>query len=113
MPDETAHEWLPVPDVAELLGVTPSQVRRLIEDRALLATPIDGIVCVPRDFIHGSEPLAYIAGTVTVLIDGGFSEADALWWLISPEETLGVSPARALSQGRKTEVRRVAQTLAI
>ena len=113
MPDHTAHEWLSVPDVAEILGITPSQVRRLIEDRALLATSIEGIVSVPRDFLQGSEPLAHLAGTVTVLIDGGFSEAEALWWLISPEETLGVSPAQALAQGRKTEVRRVAQTLAI
>jgi hypothetical protein len=32
-------------------------------------------------------------------------------WLLTPEDSLGVSPVDALKAGRKAEVRRVAQAL--
>ena len=111
MTETTPTEWLTIPDLTEALGLKVSQVRRLIEDRALLARRIDGVWKVPAAFISGDEPLRELRGTLVVLGDSGFSDDEALDWLLNPEESLGVSPIEALRAGRKAEVRRVAQAL--
>jgi hypothetical protein len=107
-PDAT---WLTVPDLTEILGLKVSQVRRLIEDRALLARKIDGVWKVPASFIVDGEPMSELRGTLIVLADSGFTDDEAMDWLLSPEDSLGVSPIEALHAGRKAEVRRVAQAL--
>jgi hypothetical protein len=104
-------KWLTIPDLTEILGLKVSQVRRLIEDRALLARRVDGVWRVPADFIVGTEPLGELKGTLVVLGDSGFNDDEAMSWLLSPEDSLGVSPIEALRNGRKAEVRRVAQAL--
>lgn len=106
-----AVTWLTIPDLTELLGLKVSQVRRLIEDRSLLASRIDGVWQVPELFIVDGEPLHELKGTLVVLADSGFSDEEAMAWLLSEEESLGVSPIAALHAGRKAEVRRVAQAL--
>jgi len=109
--DSTPTDWLTVPDLTELLGLKVSQVRRLIEDRALLARKIDGVWKVPASFILDGEPLPQLRGTLVVLGDSGFNDDEAMDWLLGEEESLGVSPIDALRAGRKAEVRRVAQAL--
>jgi hypothetical protein len=104
-------QWLTIPDLTELLGLKVSQVRRLIEDRALLARRIDGVWKVPQLFIVDGEPMRELRGTLVVLSDSGFSDDESMSWLLSEEESLGVSPIEALLAGRKAEVRRVAQAL--
>jgi len=103
--------WLTIPDLTELLGLKVSQVRRLIEDRSLLASRIDGVWKVPELFIVDGEPMHELRGTLVVLADSGFSDEEAMRWLLSEEGSLGVSPIAALLAGRKAEVRRVAQAL--
>lgn len=103
--------WLTIPDLTEILGLKVSQVRRLIEDRSLLASKIDGVWKVPAAFIVNNEPMHELKGTLVVLADSGFSDEEAMSWLLSPEESLGISPIAALTAGRKAEVRRVAQAL--
>jgi len=110
--DSPETEWLTIPDLTELLGLKVSQVRRLIEERALLATRVDGVWKVPAVFIRDGEPLHELKGTVTVLADAGFSDEEAMRWLLDHQDTLGASPVEALRAGRKAEVRRVAQVLA-
>lgn len=109
--DSTDIRWLTVPDLTEILGLKVSQVRRLIEDRALLARRVDGVWRVPELFIRDAEPLGELRGTLVLLSDLGFSDDEAIDWLLSTEESLGVSPIDALRAGRKAEVRRVAQAL--
>lgn len=109
---EPAPEWLTIPDLVEILGVPPSKVHRLIEDRHLLATRVDGVLRVPAAFLRDGEPLHELRGTIMLLADSGYSDDEAMTWLTSPEDSLGVSPVEALRSGRKAEVRRVAQALA-
>ncbi|MCW4384267.1 Rv2175c family DNA-binding protein [Salinibacterium sp. SYSU T00001] len=104
--------WLTIPDLVEILGLGVSKVRRLIEDRSLAARRIDGVWQVPEPFIRDGEPLSELRGTLIVLADNGFSDDEAIDWLLAPEESLGTSPIEALRAGRKAEVRRVAQALA-
>lgn len=106
-----SRTWLTVPDLVDLLGVPQGRVRRLIEDHALLGMRIDGVLKVPADFVRDGEPLPELRGTVIVLHDAGFSDEEALTWLLEPEESLATAPIDALRAGRKAEVRRVAQAL--
>jgi Rv2175c C-terminal domain of unknown function len=103
--------WLSIPDLTELLDLKVSQVRRLIEDRALLARRIDGVWKVPELFIVDGEPLGDLRGTLVVLSDSGFSDDEAMDWLLGVEDSLGTTPIDALRSGRKAEVRRIAQAL--
>jgi hypothetical protein len=72
---------------------------------------LDGVWRVPADFIVDGEPMSELKGTLVVLGDSGFNDEEAMTWLLSPEDSLGVSPIEALRNGRKAEVRRVAQAL--
>ena len=99
--------------MCERLGLTPGKVHRLVEQHALLGTKRDGVFCIPEAFLHGGEPLGEVRGTVVVLIDGGFTAESALDWMLAENKELGTSPIAALHQGRKTEVRRLAQALAL
>ena len=111
MNESPTTNWLTVPDLTERLGIKVSQVRRLIEEGALLARKIDGVWQVPDVFIVDGAPLRELKGTVVVLSDAGFSSDEAMNWLLSSEPSLGVAPIEALRAGRKAEVRRVAQAL--
>ena len=108
---DTSREWLTIPELVDILGIGASKVRRLIEDRALLAHKVDGVIKVPADFIRDGEPLHELRGTLVVLADSGFSDEEALGWLLESDGTLGAAPVDALRSGRKAEVRRVAQAL--
>jgi hypothetical protein len=63
-------------------------------------------------FIRDGHPIASLRGTVIVLHDAGFSDDEAIDWLLTPEDSIGLAPIEALRAGRKSEVRRVALTLA-
>lgn len=112
MTDADQTDWLTVPDLVELLGQPPSRIRHLIDDRHLLASRVDGVLKVPALFLRDGAPLTELHGTAMVLSDAGFSDAEALEWLLGEEESLGTTPIAALRAGRKAEVRRVAQALA-
>ncbi|MEX1077504.1 MAG: Rv2175c family DNA-binding protein [Homoserinimonas sp.] len=105
-------QWLTIPDLVDLLGIGVSKIRRLIEDRSLLARRIDGVWQVPQSFIRDGEPLPELRGTLILLADARFTDEEAINWLLEPEDSLGTSPIEALRAGRKAEVRRVAQALA-
>lgn len=105
-------KWLTIPELVDLLGIGVSKIRRLIEDRSLLARRVDGVWQVPESFIREGEALPELRGTLILLADARFTDDEALDWLLQDEESLGTSPIEALRAGRKAEVRRVAQALA-
>ncbi|PZU33374.1 MULTISPECIES: Rv2175c family DNA-binding protein [unclassified Microbacterium] len=105
-------DWLTLPDLVEVLGEPLGRVRRLLDDRALVGSKRTGVFAVPALFIIDGAPLSSLRGTVIVLQDAGFSDDELIDWLLSEEESIGLAPIEALRRGRKSEVRRVAQTLA-
>ena len=113
--EELVGEWLTVPDVAERLGVPLSTVRRMVEDRELLAARLGErrVVHVPARFLD-EKAMPHLKGTFTVLGDGGMDDEDILRWLFTPDSTLPVegAPIDALASGHKTEVRRRAMEAA-
>ncbi|RUQ08797.1 DNA-binding protein [Curtobacterium sp. HSID17257] len=110
--DTTLSErWLTVPDLVDLLGVSPGRIHRLFEQKTLLPARVDGVLRVPSEFLDDTEPLPELRGTLIVLGDNGFSDDEAVRWMLSEEPALRTSPIAALRAGRKAEVRRVAQSL--
>lgn len=109
---QIVDKWLTVPDLCELLGVTPGKVHRLIEERQLFTVNRDGVKQVPAHLIVDGEPLPSLPGTLSVLEDAGFTLGQAIEWLYTEDETLGHAPILSLLAGRKSEVRRLAQALA-
>lgn len=110
---ENATEWLTIPDVAEKLNIPLGKVHRLIEEHSLIEVRINGIRKVPALAIKDGEPLANLRGTVFVLLDAGFSLTAAIEWLLTDEESLQDKPLHALAAGKKAEIRRLAQALAL
>ena len=103
--------WYTLPELSELFDLKVTQVHRLIEERSLLALRVDGVLKVPTDFVRDGAPLPELRGTLTLLADAGFSDDEALRWLVEDEDSLGTRPIDALREGRKSEVRRVVQAL--
>ncbi len=95
-----------------MLDLSPGKVHRLIEDRHLLAVRRERVLVVPEEFVQDGEPLKDLRGTLILLADDGFTDDEAMDWMLEVNELLGVSPIAALRAGRKAEVRRVAQALA-
>ncbi|WP_088315771.1 Rv2175c family DNA-binding protein [Kineosporia sp. R_H_3] len=116
--DALVDAWLPLPDVAEQLGLDVGKVRRLLQDGALLAVRRGErrILSVPALLLIEVEgrmqPLPELKGTISVLADAGYDAAESLRWLFTPDESLPGSPVEALRAGHKTEIRRRAQALA-
>jgi hypothetical protein len=52
-------------------------------------------------------------GTIVVLMDAGFDLDGAVRWLYTVDEVLGQTPMAALVSGKKAEIRRLAQALAL
>jgi hypothetical protein len=111
--DAIVGEWLTIPDVADRLGLPVSRVKQLLRDRKLLAVQRPtGQLAVPAAFLDGSQVIHGLGGTLTLLVDCGFSDAEALSWLFTADESLPGTPVQALAEHRRTEVNRRAQALA-
>jgi hypothetical protein len=110
-------DWLTVPDFADRLGTTASQVRELLREGALASQRRGerNTVQIPADFIvdgdDGPMVLATLKGTLTLLRDAGMNDEDAIAWLLADEPELGSSPLAALRSGQRAHVRRLAQAL--
>ena len=105
-------DWLTLPDLVEVLGEPLGRVRRLLDESYLVGSKRDGVFKVPSVFVVDGHPLSSLHGTVIVLHDAGFSDDEAIDWLLTSEESLGHAPIESLLAGRKSEVRRIARTLA-
>ncbi len=107
---DVVQAWLTVPDVAERLGRSVTEVRRMLEDRELIAVRRGerNVLSIPADFLAADGPVPALKGTFTVLADGGFADAEIIEWLFAPDSSWpgGASAMAAIRAGFKTEVRR-------
>src|SRR5699024_3709216 len=108
-------DWLTLPEVALVLDVDVSRVRRLIEDDQLVALRRGdpAVRSVPAERLVDGRIAPYLGGTVTVLRDGGFDDAEVLTGRCAEDESLPGRPIAHLRSGQRGEVRRRAQTLAL
>jgi hypothetical protein len=109
--DALVGDWLSLPEVAERFGVQVTRVRQLLRDNQLLAARRgeNNALYVPAQFLDGDHTVKGLTGTLTLLHDAKFTEAEAIRWLFTPDDSLPGTPAQALAENRGTEVRRRAQ----
>jgi hypothetical protein len=127
--DDLVGEWLTLPDVAEALGTDVGKVRRIVQERRVVGVKRGERTTfqVPARFLvplHLVDPanagrpdesgrvgvLSSLQGTIVVLTDAGFDDAEILEWLFTPHDELGEPPLDTLLSGHKARVRRVAQS---
>ncbi|MFI6346945.1 Rv2175c family DNA-binding protein [Streptomyces sp. NPDC050560] len=113
--DALVPAWLNLPDIAEMLDVEVTRVRQLVKEGQLIAVRRgeNRALHVPAAFIDGDKVVKGLTGTLTLLRDDGFTDAEMLEWLFTPDASLPGTPAQALAENRGTEVKRRAQALAV
>ncbi|WP_396276015.1 Rv2175c family DNA-binding protein [Glutamicibacter sp.] len=107
-------QWLNLPAVAEILDVDIRRVHRLLDERVIIELRIGErkVRSIPADFLQDDQVVDSLKGTLSVLKDAGFSDEESIKWLFTEDESLPGTPMNALRTGRKTEIRRRAQSLA-
>lgn len=111
--DALVGQWTTFPAVAESTGAIVTRVHSMAEDGTLVAfrDPTDGVRRIPAEFIVDGHPLESLRGTIVVLRDNGYTDLESVSWLFTQDDSLPGRPIDFLLQGRKTEIRRRAQTL--
>jgi hypothetical protein len=107
-------EVLSLPEAASRLGLPVTRVQQALRDGHLVAVRRAGELVVPAAFL-ASDPGAIVKGlpgTITVLLDSGFTRDDIMRWLFTSDDSLPGTPIEALRGNRGTEVKRRAQALA-
>lgn len=111
--DAMVGDWLTVPEVAERLGLPVSRIKQFLRERKLLGVQRPtGTFAVPAAFLDGDQIVRGLHGTLTLLVDCGFAEVEAVRWLFTADDTLPGTPIQAITEHRGTEVNRRAQALA-
>jgi hypothetical protein len=111
--DQLVGEWLSLSEVATRLGLSAGRTKQLIKDKKLVGVRrSSGEPHVPALFLAGGDVVKGLPGTLTVLADAGYDEAESIRWLFTPDDSLPGSPIDAIVAGRHTEVKRRAQALA-
>ena len=104
--------WLTLQEAADELGVSPNRVRQLARERqlAMLRLP-SGEPGIPAEFLASGAIVKGLGGTLVVLADHGFDDAEAIEWLFTADDSLPGRPIDALREDRGKEVRRRAQAI--
>lgn len=106
-------EVLTLRQVADRFGRPVSLVQQALRDNRLIAVRRNRELVVPAIFItDDNEVVKGLPGTITVLIDSGYSPSEILRWLFTPDESLPGMPIEALRGDRGREVKRRAQAMA-
>jgi excisionase family DNA binding protein len=104
--------WLTMAEAADQLGVSPNRVRQLARERQLATLRLPGREPgVPAEFLSAGAIVKGLSGTLIVLADHGFDDAEAIEWLFTPDDSLPGRPIDALREDRGKEVRRRAQAI--
>lgn len=102
-----------IPEVAQRLGVPVSRVHQLIRDGHLLAIRRNGALAIPEEFLGDETVVKGLAGTITVLRDGGYDDQEIVRWLFEDDPSLPGTPIEALRGNRGREIKRRAQAMAL
>jgi hypothetical protein len=106
--------WLSLPELAEEIGEPLAKVRQMVREGKLVTVsrgrpPVQQ---VPRDVVKEGQLVKGLAGALTVLRDAGYSDDEALRWLLTEDDSLSGRPVDVMAEGRHTAVKRRAQVLA-
>ena len=104
-----APTLVPVPDIADSLGLIVTRVHQLLRDRQVVAVRTDRVLKIPAEFIKDGAVVKGLPATITLLTDAGFTDPEIVDWLFAADTSLPGSPIIALRENRGREVHRRAQ----
>lgn len=109
-----AVPFLPLPDIAQELGVIITKVHQMVRDRTIIAVRVDGVWQVPADFLADGEVVRGLPGTITLLTDAGYDDTEIIDWLFAEDQDAAqrgeaTSAMALLRAGGVREVHRRAQ----
>lgn len=108
--DDSRPDLIPIPDVADLLGVPVTRVHQYLRDGQLVAVRGEGGVRrVPAQFIKDGAPVKHLTAVITLLRDARYADGEIVEWLFRPDGSLPGTPIAALRANRSGEVKRRAQ----
>nr|WP_221333416.1 Rv2175c family DNA-binding protein [Nocardia transvalensis] len=88
---------LPLPDVAEQLGIPVTRVHQLLRDHQLLAVRREGIAGIPKDFFDSTGAVVKpLPGLITVMRDAKYTDEEILEWIYTEDDTLPGRPVDAI-----------------
>jgi excisionase family DNA binding protein len=108
-----AADWLTLGQAAAALGLSATKVRQMVRDHelAMVRRPGSGEPEIPAGFLQDGSVVKGLHGTLMLLVDHGFDDAEAIEWLLTPDDSLPGAPIDALRDNRGREVRRRAQVI--
>jgi hypothetical protein len=106
--------WLALPDLAEQIDLPLPKVRQLVREGKLVvvARGTPPVKQVPVELVHDGELIKGLSGALTVLRDAGYTDVQALRWLLTEDDAIPGRPVDAMAAGRHHAVKRRAQVLA-
>lgn len=112
--DALVSEWLTLPDLAERIGEPIAKVRQWLREGRLVAVERGepAVKRVPAELVCDGRLVKGLAGALTVLRDAGYSDGEALRWLLTDDAAIPGRPVDAMAAGRDAAVKRRAQVLA-
>jgi Rv2175c C-terminal domain of unknown function len=105
----TTPTFVPVPVIAEQLGMVVTRVHQLIREHQLIAVRVQGVLRVPAEFIEDGLVVKGLPATITLLRDAGYNDQEMINWLFTADDSLPGAPIEALRENRGREVHRRAQ----
>lgn len=98
---------LPLPEVADRLGIVVTRVHQMLRDHQLIAVRRDGVAGVPEIFFDDSGAVVKsLPGLITVMKDAKYTDEEILEWIFTDDETLPGKPVEALHGPLAREVLR-------
>ena len=112
--DDLATGWLSLPELSEQIDLPLQKIRQLVREGKLVTVPHgpNKAQSVPSDIVRDGHLVKGLAGALTVLRDAGFSDVEALRWLLTEDSALSARPVDFMAEGRDSAVKRRAQVLA-
>lgn len=109
-----ASGWISLPELAAQIDQPLPKVRQLVREGKLVTVPHGprSVPSVPQEFVSDGRLVKGLAGALTVLRDAGYSNEEALRWLLTDDPVLTTRPVDAMAAGRDSAVKRRAQVLA-
>ena len=105
----TSPTYVPVPVIAEQLGLVVTKVHQLLRERQLLSVRVQSVLRIPDEFVQDGLVVKGLPATITLLTDGGYKDEEIINWLFTADDSLPGTPIQALRENRGREVHRRAQ----
>ena len=90
-------ELLPIPAIADLLGIPVNRVHQQLRDGHLVGVrDAAGVRCVPAEFITDGVVVKSLASVITQLRDARYTDDEIVEWLFRADDSLPGTPIDAL-----------------